>query len=90
MNMSTMQRVTLSLPSDILVQVRQLSDGNLSQFVSTVLQEYLTREQKRILREALIVASIAHAEEALALAEEFRYADYETLIDDEPIFRSCQ
>jgi metal-responsive CopG/Arc/MetJ family transcriptional regulator len=90
MNMSTMQRVTLSLPSDILVQVRQLSDGNLSQFVSTVLQEYLTREQKRILREALITASIAHAEEALALAEEFRYADYETLIDDEPIFRSCQ
>ncbi|MDZ4720350.1 MAG: type II toxin-antitoxin system CcdA family antitoxin [Roseiflexaceae bacterium] len=76
--MSTMQRVTLSLPSDILVQARELSEGNLSQFVSHVLQEYVIREQKRVIREALIAASIANAEEALALAEEFRYVDYET------------
>lgn len=75
--MSTVQRVTLTLPADVLAQVRQLSQGNVSQFVANVLRQYFDHEQRRILREELIAGYIANAEEALAIAEEFRYSDYE-------------
>jgi metal-responsive CopG/Arc/MetJ family transcriptional regulator len=77
--MSTMQRVTLSLPPDLLGQVREMSEGNLSQFISKVLREYLEQEERRQLREALIAGYIENAEEALAIAEEFRYADWEAI-----------
>ena len=75
--MSTVQRVTLTLPADVLAQVRELSQGNVSQFVANVLRQHFEYEQQRILREELIAGYIANAEEALAIAEEFRYSDYE-------------
>jgi metal-responsive CopG/Arc/MetJ family transcriptional regulator len=70
MIMSTTQRVTLSLPPDLLGQVREMSEGN---------REYLEQEERRQLREALIAGYIENAEEALAIAEEFRYADWEAI-----------
>ena len=75
--MSNLQRVTLTLPADVLTQARELSRGNLSQFVANVLRQHFEQEQRRILREELIAGYIANADEALAIAEEFRYADYE-------------
>jgi metal-responsive CopG/Arc/MetJ family transcriptional regulator len=75
--MITIQRVTLTLPGELVTQARELSNGNLSQFVSQVLSDYIAQEHRRRLREALIAGAIAQAEEALAIAEEFSYTDYE-------------
>ena len=75
--MNTVQRVTLTLPAELLAQVRELSQGNVSQFVANVLRQHFEHEQRRILREELIAGYIANADEALAIAEEFRYSDYE-------------
>src|SRR5947208_8007307 len=75
--MSNLQRVTLTLPADVLTQARELSQGNLSQFVANILRQHSEQEQRRILREELIAGYSANADEALAVAEEVRYADYE-------------
>ena len=75
--MSAMQRITLTLPADVLAKARELSQGNLSQFVGRVLHEYLERVRLEQLRDALIAGCIANAEDDRAIAEEFRYSDYE-------------
>lgn len=75
--MSNVQRVTLTLPADIVAEARSLSQGNLSQFISNILSEYFEQERRQQLREVLIAGYQANAEEALAIAEEFRFADYE-------------
>jgi len=77
--MSNLQRVTLTLPTDLLTQARELSNGNLSQFVATMLREHFESEQRRSLREELIAGYIANAEEALEMAEAFRYAEDEAV-----------
>jgi Post-segregation antitoxin CcdA len=78
--MSNMQRVTLTLPTDVLTQAREMSQGNLSQYVANLLREHFESERRRLLREALIAGAIANAEEDLRIAEEFRYADYEVTL----------
>jgi hypothetical protein len=75
--MTNTLRVTLTLPVDVLTQAREMSQGNLSRFVSNVLREHIEQKRLEQLREELIAGYIANAEEALAIAEEFRYADYE-------------
>ncbi len=77
--MSTVQRVTLTLPADLLAQARELSQGNLSQLVANVLRQHFEHEQRRILREELIAGYIANAEEALEIATAFRYAEDEAV-----------
>lgn len=76
--MSTNQRITLSIPTDVLAKVRELSDGNISQFVTTAIKTYLDQERRRKLREELIIAAIEKAEEDLEMVEAFKYVDYET------------
>ena len=78
--MSKTQRVTLTLPADILTQARAASQGNLSQFIGDILREHLESKRLEQLRDALIAGAIANAEEDRAIAEEFRYADYEVTI----------
>lgn len=78
--MNTTQRVTISLPADLLQQIRQASDGNVSKLITDALREHFENERRRVLRESLIAGYQAHAEEALAMAEEFKYVDYETVI----------
>jgi len=75
--MSNTQRVTLTLPSDVLAQAREMSQGNLSQFVGDILRENFEYKRLEQLRDALIAGAIANAEEDRAISEEFRYADYE-------------
>ena len=78
--MSNLQRVTLTLPADVLARARVMSEGNLSQFVAKILSEHVEKERVRMLREELVAGYIANAEEALAISEEFRYADYEVTV----------
>jgi hypothetical protein len=75
--MGTIQRVTITLPSDLLAQAREQSQGNLSQFIAGVLREHFEGERRRQLREALIAGAIANAEDDRRIAEEFRFSDYE-------------
>jgi hypothetical protein len=75
--MSKTQRVTLTLPDDVLAQARKASQGNLSGFIAQVLHDHFEDQRLAQLRADLIAGYIANAEEALAIAEEFRYADYE-------------
>jgi metal-responsive CopG/Arc/MetJ family transcriptional regulator len=77
--MSNTQRVTLTLPADILADVRQISQGNLSQFVADVLREHLENERLQRLHDALVAGYQANAKEALEIAEAFRYAEDEAV-----------
>ena len=75
--MNKTERVTLTLPADVLARARERSQSNLSRFVAQVLHNYFEQERLQELHDALVAGAIAHAEEDLAIAEEFRYADYE-------------
>ncbi|HEU5011080.1 MAG TPA: type II toxin-antitoxin system CcdA family antitoxin [Roseiflexaceae bacterium] len=77
--MSKTQRITITLPADLLDQARQASQGNLSQFITNAVREHLDQERRRKLREALIAGYQAHAEEDLETAEAFRYAEDEAV-----------
>jgi hypothetical protein len=77
--MSTTQRVTITLPVDVLEQARTESEGNLSRLVAIVLRDHFERERLRQLREDLIAGYIANAEDDLATAEAFRYAEDEAV-----------
>jgi metal-responsive CopG/Arc/MetJ family transcriptional regulator len=78
--MSKSQRVTLTLPADVLAQAREASQGNLSQFIGDILREHLDHKRLEQLRDALIAGAIANAEDDRVIAEEFRYADYEATL----------
>ena len=75
--MSLRQRVTLTLPEDLVSQVKTLSRGNLSQFVTDVLQEHVRALRREELSQALEAGCKAEAETDLALSEEFRFSDWE-------------
>jgi hypothetical protein len=77
--MSNLQRVTLTLPADVLEQARAMSQGNLSKFVANMLSEHFEHERRQQLREALIAGAIANAEEDLEIAGAFRYAEDEAV-----------
>ena len=77
--MSTVQRVTLTLPADVLIQARELSQGNLSQLVANILRDYVEHEQLQRLHDELVAGYQANAEEALEIAAAFRYAEDEAV-----------
>ena len=77
--MSTVQRVTLTLPADLLVRVRELSQGNVSQLVAHILRDYVEHEQLQRLHDELVAGYQANAEEALEIATAFRYAEDEAV-----------
>jgi hypothetical protein len=77
--MSKTQRVTLTLPADVLAQARELSQGNLSGFIAQVLRDHFENERLQRLHDALVAGAIAHAEEDLEMAQAFRYAEDEAV-----------
>ncbi|MDQ2996514.1 MAG: type II toxin-antitoxin system CcdA family antitoxin [Chloroflexota bacterium] len=88
--MSTVQRVTLTLPADVLAQVRQLSQGNVSQLVAHILRDYVEHEQLQRLHNELVAGYQANAEEALEIATAFRYAEDEAVALHVPPYREHQ
>lgn len=82
--MDKTERVTLTLPASVLAQAREQSQGNLSRFIAQVLHEHFEHERLQELHDALVAGATAHAEEDLAIAEEFRYADYEVTMKHVP------
>ncbi|MFL5803103.1 MAG: hypothetical protein ACJ8CR_15365 [Roseiflexaceae bacterium] len=77
--MSKTQRVTLTLPADVLAQARAASQGNLSGFVAQVLHDHFEDERLQLLHDALVAGAIANAEEDLEIAQAFRYAEDEAV-----------
>jgi hypothetical protein len=77
--MSKIQRVTLTLPADLLAQARQMSKGNLSHYIGNILREHFEYKRLEQLRDALIAGAIANAEDDLEIAEAFRYAEDEAV-----------
>jgi metal-responsive CopG/Arc/MetJ family transcriptional regulator len=88
--MSTVQRVTLTLPVDVLTQVRELSQGNLSQLVAHILRDYVEHEQLQQLHNQLVAGYQANAEEALEIAAAFRYAEDEAVALHVPPYNADQ
>ena len=76
--MQSRQRVTLTLPLDVLEEAKALSQGNLSRFVGSSLREHLQGLRRKKLRADLVAGYTAGAELDLEIAEAFRFSDHET------------
>lgn len=70
-------RVTLNLDMRIIEEARLESDGNLSRFVSSLLEDRLDTLRRPRLREDLRAGYVSEAAYDLEIAEEFRFADDE-------------
>ena len=75
--MAEIRRITLSLPSDLVVALRAASGGNLSRLVSSVMRQDLERRRRRDLRRALAAGYASEADLDLAICGEFRNVDRE-------------
>lgn len=75
--MADRERITLTLPADVLRAVRKLSGGNLSRWVTSVIQRDLERRQREELRLALERGYALEADLDLEMCEEFRHVDRE-------------
>ncbi len=85
--MTTRERVTLSIPSDLLAQVKEASAGNLSKFFVEILENYLEDMRLQKLEQDLIAAALAKADEDLAIAHEFRFIEHEVIENANPPYQ---
>lgn len=76
--MGTTEKVTLTLPHDLMEAVRTMSSKRgQSKFISEAITYYVEAQQRRILREQLIAGYQATAEESLAVAKEWEPLGFE-------------
>ena len=79
----TMRRIIVTMPPDLVQQVEEMAsrlDFNRSQFIRRAVEAFLEEQRRRELRELLKEGYLANAERDLRIAEEFAYADYETVV----------
>ena len=70
--MATTEKVTLTLPQDLMDTVRELAPPRgQSKYVAKALRYFIEEEEKRILREELIAGYKATAEESAAIAADW-------------------
>ena len=85
--MAAKEKVTLSLPSELMAQVRALApERGQSEFIAEAISYYLSARQRRALRERLVAGYQAHAAEDADMAGEWRAADDEAWLDEGPIY----
>lgn len=85
--MAAKEKVTLSLPSELMVQVRELApERGQSEFIAEAISYYLSARQRRALRERLVAGYQAYAAEDAVLAGEWRAADDEAWLDEVPTY----
>jgi hypothetical protein len=75
-------RVTLTLDRRLVEEARIISGGNFSRFVSRLLEEELAELRRQKLREALRVGYQTEADHDLEIAEEYRFVDSETAMQE--------
>ena len=79
----TMRRIIVTMPPDLVQQIEEMAsrlDFNRSQFIRRAVEVFLEQQRRRELRELLKEGYLANAERDLRIAEEFAYADYETVV----------
>ncbi len=79
----TMRRIIVTMPPDLVQQVEERAsrlDFNRSQFIRRAVEVFLEEQRRRELRALLKEGYLANAERDLRIAEEFAYADYETVV----------
>lgn len=76
--MSQKEKVTLTLPSEVMAAVREEAEPRgYSKFIAEAVTYYIQEQQRLALRERLIAGYRASAERDQALAEEWRHAEEE-------------
>ena len=77
------EKVTLTLPSDVMRAVREEAEPRgYSKFIAEAVTYYIQERRRSALRERLIAGYQASAERDQALAEEWRYAEEEVWRED--------
>ena len=81
--MSRKEKVTLTLPSEIMDAVREEAEPRgYSKFIAEAVSYYIQERRRSALRERLIAGYQASAERDQALAEEWRAAEEELWRED--------
>ena len=76
--MSRKEKVTLTLPSEVMDAVREEAEPRgYSRFIAEAVTYYIQEQRRSALRERLIAGYQASAESDQALAEEWRHAEEE-------------
>ena len=76
--MSEKEKVTLTLPSEVMDAVREEAEPRgYSKFIAEAVTYYIQEQRRLALRERLIAGYQASAEQDQALAEEWRNAEDE-------------
>ncbi len=76
--MSQKEKVTLTLPSEVMDAVREEAEPRgYSKFIAEAVSYYIQERRRSALRERLIAGYQADAERDQALAEEWRHAEEE-------------
>jgi metal-responsive CopG/Arc/MetJ family transcriptional regulator len=83
--MITTEKVTVTLPTNLMVLVRTLAPGrSQSQFIAEALRTYIAEQQRKSLRERLIAGYQTNARADSALA-----AEWEPIADETwPTYRA--
>jgi metal-responsive CopG/Arc/MetJ family transcriptional regulator len=83
--MLTKEKVTLTLPSDLMETVRSLvPPRRQSQFIAEAIRYFVAEQQRRSLRERLIAGYHANAAADVDLAAEWSAAEDEAWLDHVP------
>ena len=76
--MSKKEKVTLTLPSEVMDAVREQAEPRgYSKFIAEAVTYYIQKQRRSALRERLIAGYQASAERDQALSEEWRHAEEE-------------
>lgn len=82
--MSLTEKVTITLPTDLLAAVRTLAPARRqSQFIAEALRAYIAEQERKTLRERLIAGYQASATADGALAAEWEALDVESWPTDQ-------
>lgn len=76
--MMTTEKVTLTLPTDLMAAVRALAPArHQSQFIAEAIRTYIAEQERKMLRERLMVGYQANAEADAVLAAEWQPVEEE-------------
>lgn len=85
--MMEMEKVTLTLPKDLMAEVRTLTPPRgQSRFVAEAIRAFLEAQRRRALRERLIAGYQANAAADAALADEWAAAEDEAWLTYVPAY----
>ncbi|MCA9996525.1 MAG: hypothetical protein KDE56_12290 [Anaerolineales bacterium] len=87
--MSTTEKVTLTLPHELMQMVRTMAPRRgQSQFVAEALEYFIETKRRQLLREELAAGYQATAQESLALVAEWEAVDDEAWEKHLPVYEA--